>query len=147
MLFSDPFDGRSYFEALAEDKNSSGDCLWVGLNFRGRVFGSDFGCPIWDEVLAAMPPIKRLSSLEERYALADAASGALEAQEEFYRALCEGDKQAMAAIFAAGLQWHGMCELRRAITCWGFAVTLRTKKTTQSSPPPSKSMGRQGART
>lgn len=90
---------RSYFEALAEDKNSSGDCLWVGLNFRGRVFGSDFGCPIWDEVLAAMPPIKRLSSLEERYALADAASGALEAQEEFYRALCEGDKQAMAAIF------------------------------------------------
>ena len=79
----------------------------MGLNFRGRVFGSDFGCPIWDEVLAAMPPIKRLSSLEERYAMAD-ATGALEAQEEFYRALCEGDVQAMAAIFAPGLQWYGM---------------------------------------
>eukprot|EP00439_Symbiodinium_sp_Y106_P022227 s3268_g2.t1 len=103
---SDPVSGRSYFEALAENKSSSGDCLWVGLNFRGRVFGSDFGCPIWDEVLAAMPPIKRLSSLEERYAMAD-ATGALEAQEEFYRALCEGDVQAMAAIFAPGLQWPG----------------------------------------
>ena len=32
-------------------------------------------------MLAAMPPIKRLSSLEQKYALADAA-GALEAQED-----------------------------------------------------------------
>ena len=91
---------RSYFEALSEDKNSSGDCLWVGLNFRGRVFGSDFGCPIWDEVLAAMPPIKRLSSLEELYAMAD-AGGALEAQETFYEALCGGDAQTMAELFGA----------------------------------------------
>ncbi|CAE7696612.1 unnamed protein product [Symbiodinium pilosum] len=92
--------GQSKAAAALEDldKNTSGDCLWVGLNFRGRVFGSDFGCPIWDEVLAAMPPLKRLSSLEECYAMAE-ASGALEAQEEFYRALCEGDAKAIAEMF------------------------------------------------
>ena len=46
-------DVRSYFQALLKDRDTPLDSsLWVGLNFKGRVMGSDFGTPIWDELLA-----------------------------------------------------------------------------------------------
>eukprot|EP00435_Cladocopium_sp_Y103_P053061 s143_g16.t2 len=90
---------RSYFQSLLEDEETTGQSLWVGLNLRGRVFGSDFGCPIWDELLAAMPPTKPLSSTEQCFALADDRCGALEAQRRFYDALSSGDVAMMQRIF------------------------------------------------
>ena len=92
---------RSYFESLLEDKPfplSGQPSLWVGLSFRGRVFGSDFGVPIWDELLAAMPPTAQLASTEETFALAETC-GALEAQRNFYETLNSGDVPSMIEIF------------------------------------------------
>lgn len=93
---------RSYFQGILEDKEvAAGQSLWVGLSLKGRVFGSDFGIPIWDEILAAMPPTKALSSTEELFALAETSCGALEAQKDFYDALTGGDVERMRGLFDA----------------------------------------------
>ncbi|CAK9019510.1 Protein LOW PSII ACCUMULATION 1 [Durusdinium trenchii] len=93
---------RSYFQGILEDKEvAAGQSLWVGLSLKGRVFGSDFGIPIWDEILAAMPPTKALSSTEELFALAETSCGALEAQKDFYDALTGGDVERMRGLFEA----------------------------------------------
>ena len=60
LLLFQLFHPEMRFLSFPKDNVVKGQSLWVGLNFRGRVFGSDFGGPIWDEVLAAMPPTKPL---------------------------------------------------------------------------------------
>jgi len=90
---------RGYFEELLTDREDTlGRGTWVALNFKGRVIGSNFGSPVWDELLAALPPVLPLSSVEEFFAGAESRD-ALDAQAEFYQALCKGDSAAIASLF------------------------------------------------
>ncbi|CAJ1329421.1 unnamed protein product [Effrenium voratum] len=121
---------RSYFESLLESKDQRSESgLWVGLNFRGRVFGSDFGAPVWDELLAATPPAAPLSSTEPRCSWAEG----LEAeQERFYQSLCEGDEAAVRAMFAkiddaelsSVLQVDGQ---RSNLSTWDVVLSLQNR--------------------
>ncbi|CAE8610301.1 unnamed protein product, partial [Polarella glacialis] len=90
---------RQYFEDLLEEKGgTNGRAVWVGLSVKGRVFGSDFGCPVWDELLAAMPPLAPPRSTEPAFAGAD-SQDLLAAQASFYTALTGGDEAALAKLF------------------------------------------------
>mmetsp|Transcript_2053 Transcript_2053/g.4968 ORF Transcript_2053/g.4968 Transcript_2053/m.4968 type:complete len:488 (+) Transcript_2053:6-1469(+) len=92
---------QAYFDGLLEDRGGAqGRSVWVALNFRGRVLGSDFGCPIWDELLAALPPGAPFRSTDPTYAVAEPAD-ALEAQAAFYKALCGGDLATITELFVA----------------------------------------------
>lgn len=90
---------QDYFEDLLEDRGGPGGrSVWVALNFRGRVIGSSFGAPIWDEVLAALPPRRPLLSTDPT------AEGAgppevLAAQDTFYKALLAGDEATISQLF------------------------------------------------
>ena len=61
-VFASPFPLRPFFGSSPTGR---------GLNLRGRVFGSDFGAPVWDELLAATPPAAPLSSTEPRCSWAE----------------------------------------------------------------------------
>ncbi|CAK0870336.1 unnamed protein product [Prorocentrum cordatum] len=90
---------RRYFDELLEDRGgTTGRGIWVALNFRGRVLGSNFGCPIWDELLAAVPPRLPLISTEAANESAESAD-VLAAQARFYEALVAGDEKALAGMF------------------------------------------------
>jgi len=91
---------QNYFEELLEERGmDSGRGIWVALNFKGRVIGSNFGVPIWDELLAANPPRIPLVSTEPACATAQPKE-VLAAQAEFYKALCGGDEAGIARLFA-----------------------------------------------
>lgn len=87
---------RSYFEELLGERAGARG-TWVALNFRGRVLGSNFGSPIWDELLAALPPEQALLSTEGP--AEDAPKELLQKQAEFFDALIGGDRAAMEALF------------------------------------------------
>lgn len=91
---------RAYFEELLEERGGTGGrSLWVALNFSGRVFGSNFGSPVWDELLAAMPPRNALLSTDPASVAAESAE-VLAAQAYFYESLCKGDEDGVARLFA-----------------------------------------------
>lgn len=91
----------AYLDKLLQDRElEDSRSVWVALNYRGRVLGSNFGCPIWDELFAALPPTNGLLSTEPGQADASgAAAEVLAAQAEFYRALLSGDAVAMQRLF------------------------------------------------
>lgn len=91
-----------YFEDLLEGKARVSEGAWVALSFKSRVIGSDFGYPVWDELLAALPPLVPLSSRlasEREVPSEPAAREVLDSHAAFYRALLAGDEAAMASLF------------------------------------------------
>ena len=124
---ADPAAWLKYFDELlsARAMSDRGGGAWVGLNLRGRTFGSALGQPTWDEILGtALQPqgdgfgeLKEAeeASLEATGAEAAAAAAELEAggngataeehvallraQSAFYDTLTSGDASAMAAVW------------------------------------------------
>ena len=113
--------------AVKENNGADGTC-WLGLNFRGRAFGSARGAPRWDEILgtALNPSGDNFGNLAEAReiepaeaaveaavasaavrggsaadaAAVEAAATVLAAQAAFYDALCSADAAAMEAMWA-----------------------------------------------
>lgn len=124
-----PDDWRAYFNTLLGARGmAAGSALeggaWLGLNLRGRSFGSAIGTPRWDELLgtALQPTGDGFGDLKEVAtdieaavaeaalaasaiggggdAAAEEARGLLAAQAAFYDALTGKDVSAMEALWA-----------------------------------------------
>lgn len=90
---------QDYFEEILQDRGGAqGRLTWAAFNLKGRVFGSDFGLPIWDELLAAAPPMRPVRSTETPWESPETAE-LLQMQSKFYHALCSGDESGLTQLF------------------------------------------------
>jgi hypothetical protein len=79
---AEPQQWRSYFEELLSERGMAmaGGGAWIGLNLRGRTFGSAVGAPRWDELLGtALQPVGDGFGEYEEAAAREAADAAQEA--------------------------------------------------------------------
>lgn len=130
---AEPSQWREYFDELMCARglvSGAGDGAWLGLNYKGRAYGSALGAPKWDEMLgtALQPEGDGFGSFAEvessvpaaaaeaaaaafnlgavdggadaRAAAAADATSLLQAQAAFYDALFSGDVESMMALFA-----------------------------------------------
>ena len=128
---ADPTEWRSYFNEILEARGlTTGGAAWIGLNVKGRTFGSALGPPTWDELLgtacqpvgdgfgeykevdtpmddAAAEAVAAATAMgtvspggEAAGTAAVAARNVLEAQQAFYAALTSGNVEAMAEQWA-----------------------------------------------
>lgn len=118
---SDLAEWQRYFSELLDSRGMAdrGDGMWLGLNSKGRSFGSALGSPRWDEMLGtALQPIgdgygemkevaTDVAAAAEEAAAASGgattvqdAAGLLEAQDVFYQALTSGDTAALRELWA-----------------------------------------------
>ena len=129
---AEPQQWQTYFGELlsARGLSATANGAWIGLNLRGRTFGSALGAPRWDEVLGtALQPsgdgfgeyleapydakVAVAEAASAAQALAGAAAAAdadaeadaaslLDAQRRFYDVLTSADAETMAALWDAG---------------------------------------------
>ena len=126
---ADPSAWIAYFNTLLASRGMASidqKGAWLGLNVKGRSFGSALGAPRWDELLgtalqpqgdtwgelkdasmgaaeAAKEAATAAASLEGKQADPageEEAAAVLGAQEAFYTALCGGDVEAMGTLWA-----------------------------------------------
>lgn len=129
---AEPEQWRTYFGELlsARGLSTTANGAWIGLNLRGRTFGSALGAPRWDEVLGtalrpsgdgfgeyAEAPYDAREAVAEAASAAQALAGAgvladadaeadaaslLDAQKRFYDTLTSADAETMATLWDEG---------------------------------------------